>query len=53
MYLLDFKEGVTFKSFSNIGKEEYLPHAEALGLESDVNFGLAVLHALYQNINEE
>lgn len=48
LYLLDFKEGVTFKSFSNIGKEEYLPHAEALGLESDVNFGLAVLHALYQ-----
>lgn len=52
MYLLDFKEGVTFKAFSNIGQEAYLPHARALGLESDSNFGLAVLSSLhkeYQN----
>ena len=48
MYLLDFKEGVTFKVFSNIGQEEYLPHARALGLESDSNFGLAVLSSLYK-----
>ena len=48
MYLLDFKEGVTFKAFSNIGQEEYLPHARALGLESDSNFGLAVLSSLYK-----
>ena len=47
LYLLDFKEGVTFKAFSNIGKKDYLPHAEALGLESDPEFGLAVLYALY------
>lgn len=52
MYLLDFKEGVTFKAFSNIGQDEYLPHARALGLESDVEFGRAILEMLfteYQN----
>lgn len=48
LYLLDFKEGVTFKPFSNIGQEEYLPHAKVLGLESDVSFGLAVLNFLYE-----
>lgn len=48
MYLLDFKEGVTFKPFSNIGQEEFLPHAKALGLESDVEFGIAVLRSLYR-----
>ena len=48
LYLLDFKEGVTFKAFSNIGQEVYLPHAKALGLESDVTFGLAVLEALFE-----
>ncbi len=47
LYLLDFKEGVTFKAFSNIGKDDYLPHARALGLESDVDFGLAVLNFLF------
>lgn len=47
MYLLDFKEGVTFKPFSNIGQDEYLPHAKALGLESDSSFGLAVLTSLF------
>lgn len=48
MYLMDFKEGVTFKVFSDIGKDDYLPHARALGLESDPNFGLAVLSSLYK-----
>ncbi len=48
MYLLDFKEGVTFKAFSNIGQDEYLPHAKALGLESDASFGLAVLMSLFK-----
>lgn len=47
LYLLDFKEGVTFKPFSNIGQDEYLPHARALGLESDVSFGVAVLDTLF------
>ena len=48
LYLMDFKEGVTFKAFSNIGQVEYLPHAKALGLESDPSFGLAVLTFLYR-----
>lgn len=48
LYLLDFKEGVTFKAFSNIDQDEYLPHARALGLESDSSFGLAVLSSLYK-----
>lgn len=48
MYLLDFKEGVTFKPFSDIGQKEYLPHAKALGLESDVSFGMAVLDSLFK-----
>ena len=47
MYLLDYKEGVTFMPFSNIGNEVYLPHARALGLESDVSFGIAVLEELF------
>lgn len=48
LYLLDFKEGVTFKAFSDIDQEAYLPHARALGLESDASFGVAVLEYLYQ-----
>jgi hypothetical protein len=44
---LDFKEGVTFQSFANVGREEFLPHARTIGLESDVEFGIAVLEALY------
>lgn len=47
LYLLDFKEGVTFKAFSNIDKPDYLPHARTLGLESDVSFGQAVLESLF------
>ena len=47
LYLLDFKEGVTLKPFSNIGQDEYLPHAKALGLESDVSFGFAVMESLF------
>ncbi len=47
LYLLDYKEGVTFKVFSNIDQDEYLPHARALGLESDVSFGAAILEMLF------
>lgn len=48
LYMLDFKEGVSLKPYANIGQEEYLPHAAALGLESDVNFGVAVLESLFE-----
>lgn len=47
LFLLDFKEGVTLKPYSNVGKEDYLPHADVLGLESDVDFGKAVLEHLF------
>jgi hypothetical protein len=47
LYLLDFKEGVTLKPFSNVGQDEYLPHAKTLGLESDVSMGIAVLEYLF------
>jgi len=52
MYLLDYKEGVTFKDFSNIDQDEYLPHARALGLESDVSFGVAMLEMLFGEYQE-
>ena len=47
LYLLDFKEGVTLQAYSDRGQEEWLVHAKALGLESDVAFGIAVLEHLF------
>lgn len=47
LYMLDFKEGVSLKPYAPIDQEEYLPHAKALGLESDVSFGIAVLKELF------
>lgn len=47
LYMLDYKEGVTLRAFSNVGQESYLPHAKALGLESDVTFGLSILEFLF------
>lgn len=47
LYLLDFKEGVTLQGYSNIDHKDYLPHARALGLEADVDFGISVLHHLH------
>lgn len=45
LYLLDFKEGVTLYPFASTPESpDYLPHARVLGLESDRDFGLAVLH---------
>lgn len=46
LFLLDFKEGVTLYPFSNLGSPDFLPHAKVLGLESDRDFGLAVLKYL-------
>lgn len=48
LYMLDFKEGVSLKPYANIGQMEYLPHARALGLESDIPFGIAVLESLFR-----
>lgn len=44
LYLLDFKEGVTLYPMApTAGAPDFLPHARVLGLESDRDFGLAVL----------
>jgi len=44
LYLLDFKEGVTLYPMApTTGSPDFLPHARVLGLESDRDFGLAVL----------
>ena len=42
LYLIDFKEGVEFKSYA----EQGLPHARMVAIESDREFGLSVLQSL-------
>ncbi len=42
LYLIDFKKGVEFKSYATGG----LPHARAIAVESDREFGLSVLQRL-------
>lgn len=42
MYLVDFKKGVEFKTYAEHG----LPHARAIAIESDREFGLSVLQGL-------
>lgn len=39
LYLIDFKEGVEFKQYADIG----LPHAKVIAIESERDFGLSVL----------
>ncbi len=46
VYLLDFKEGVEFQDYARGG----LPHARAIGLESDPEQGLSVLNAIGQEL---
>jgi len=41
-YLVDFKKGVEFKTYAT----HQLPHARAIAVESDREFGLSVLHRL-------
>ena len=41
-YLVDFKKGVEFKTYAT----HRLPHARAVAVESDREFGLSVLHGL-------
>ena len=41
-YLVDFKKGVEFKTYAM----RDLPHARAIAIESDREFGLSVLHRL-------
>ena len=46
LYLLDFKDGLTFKPYSEKLEKSWLPHAKMLGIESDRDVGLAVLKDL-------
>lgn len=43
LYLLDFKDGLTFKPYAYSPQFSWLPHAKVLGLESARDFGVAVL----------
>jgi S-DNA-T family DNA segregation ATPase FtsK/SpoIIIE len=47
LYLLDFKEGVSFREFTPTDRDPaWIPHARAVGVESDRAYGLAVLREL-------
>jgi hypothetical protein len=47
LYLLDFKEGVSFTEFVPSDRDPtWIPHARAVGVESDREYGLAVLREL-------
>lgn len=47
LYLVDFKEGVEFKTYA----EEQLPHAKVIAIESDREFGVSVLQSLQAEIS--
>jgi DNA segregation ATPase FtsK/SpoIIIE, S-DNA-T family len=47
LYLLDFKEGVSFTEFTPTPRDPtWIPQARAVGIESDREYGLAVLREL-------
>jgi hypothetical protein len=47
LYLLDFKEGVSFTEFTpTVHDPAWVPQAVAVGVESDREYGVAVLRAL-------
>ncbi len=47
LYLLDFKEGVSFVEFTPTPRDPtWIPQAVAVGVESDREYGVAVLRAL-------
>ncbi|MCN0176913.1 FtsK/SpoIIIE domain-containing protein [Salinispora arenicola] len=47
LYLLDFKEGVSFAEFTPTAVDpSWIPHAHTVGIESDREYGLAVLRTL-------
>lgn len=50
--LLDFKAGIEFKSFdADDSGEGWLPHVSVLGLESDQEYGIAVLTSVAAEID--
>ncbi|HET6213544.1 MAG TPA: FtsK/SpoIIIE domain-containing protein, partial [Micromonosporaceae bacterium] len=51
-YLLDFKEGISFTEFVPTGRDPtWIPHARAVGIESDREYGVAVLRELRREMN--
>jgi S-DNA-T family DNA segregation ATPase FtsK/SpoIIIE len=51
LYLLDFKEGVSFTEFIPTDRDPtWVPHARAVGVESDREYGLAVLTELVREM---
>jgi hypothetical protein len=47
LYLLDFKEGVSFTEFTPQASDPtFIPHARAVGVESDREYGVAILREL-------
>jgi S-DNA-T family DNA segregation ATPase FtsK/SpoIIIE len=51
LYLLDFKEGVSFTEFIPTDRDPtWVPHARAVGVESDREYGLAVLAELVREM---
>ncbi len=52
LYLLDFKEGVSFAEFTPTEVDPtWIPHARTVGIESDREYGVAVLAALSAEMN--
>jgi S-DNA-T family DNA segregation ATPase FtsK/SpoIIIE len=52
MFLLDFKEGVSFTEFiPTEGDPTWIPHARTVGVESDRQYGVAVLQELVREMN--
>jgi DNA segregation ATPase FtsK/SpoIIIE, S-DNA-T family len=47
-FLIDFKKGVEFKVYAN----ESLPHARAIAIESDREFGISVLRKIDEELKE-
>ena len=47
LYLIDFKQGVEFKTYA----AHKLPHARAVAIESDREFGLSILQRLDEEMN--
>jgi hypothetical protein len=52
LYLLDFKEGVSFAEFTPTPIDgSWIPHARTVGIESDREYGLAVLRELAREMS--
>jgi S-DNA-T family DNA segregation ATPase FtsK/SpoIIIE len=47
LYLIDFKQGVEFKLYAEVG----LPHARVIAIQSEREFGLSVLRGLLAEMN--